>query len=170
MVILAEKTSLEIPARSVVARLQEINYTTYLYIHECGSIYGVSVPSSDPLNDKLYNTLRTYLEVVDYFQMPPDLELRQRITADCSIGKPGDQELGATNDDKLNQIGQGVGNVFGGISSIIDMDKMNKESDEAVSRMSKNIFGESTLSKWQLFKNKCAAINDKVTDAMKPVS
>lgn len=73
--------------------------------------------------------LSTELEVLDFYQMPPDLELRQRITAECPLGQPGDPELGATNDDKLNQIGEGIGNVFGGISSVLNMDKINKESN-----------------------------------------
>ena len=50
------------------------------------------------------------------------------------------------------------------------MDKMNKESNEVVTKMSKSIFGERTLSKWEMFKNRCSALNDKVTDAIKPVS
>ncbi len=53
---------------------------------------------------------------------------------------------------------------------MLDMDKMNKESNEVVTKMSKSIFGERTLSKWEMFKNRCSALNDKVTDAIKPVS
>jgi hypothetical protein len=37
--------------------------------------------------------------------------------------------LGVTNDDKLKQVGEGIGVVFGGISSLFDMSKMSKASD-----------------------------------------
>jgi hypothetical protein len=100
--------------------------------------------------------LKEHLEVVEYFSLPPDLEFRKKVFEDCPIGQAGSPELGATNDDKLNQIGQGIGNVFGGISSVIDLDKINKASDETVTKISKSIFGDRVLSKWQMFKNKCS--------------
>lgn len=49
--------------------------------------------------------------------------------------------MGATNDDKLNEIGEGIGNILGGISSVIDIDKVNKASNETVANISKTIFG-----------------------------
>lgn len=68
-----------------------------------------------------------------------------------------------TNDDKLKQVGEGIGVVFGGISSLFDMSKMSKASDEAITKFSRESFSEQTLSKWQLFKNKCSSFNDKIT-------
>lgn len=78
----------------------------------------------------------------------PTVELRQKIMYDCPLGQANSPELGMTNDDKLHQVGEGIGVVFGGISSLFDMSKMNKTSDEAITRFSRNSFGTETLSKW----------------------
>lgn len=100
--------------------------------------------------------------------MPPDMELRQKIKEECPLGQPGSAELGATNDDKLQAIGEGIGNVIGGISNLININKINKETNDAVDRLSKATLGTSNLSKWQQFKNKCSKINDQVSLAVKP--
>jgi len=58
-----------------------------------------------------------------------DMELKQKIMYDCPVGQPNSPELGMTNEDKLKQVGEGIGVIFGGISSLFDSSKMNKASD-----------------------------------------
>lgn len=58
--------------------------------------------------------------------LPPDLQLKQKLNHQCPLNQANGPELGATNDDTLQTFGQGLGNVFGGISAIFDMDKMNR--------------------------------------------
>ena len=53
---------------------------------------------------------------------------------------------------------------------MFDTNKYNRESRIAIDKVSKDTFSENTLSKWQLFKKKCSGLNDKMTEALKPVS
>lgn len=81
-----------------------------------------------------------------------------------------DQQLGMNNDDKLNGIGESIGNIFGGLSSLLPTDKINHDTEQTMMKVSRESLGDSGISRWERFKQKCANINEVVTEKMKPLS
>lgn len=57
------------------------------------------------------------------------------------IGEPGAKQIGATNDDKIAEVGEGIGGVFGGISSFVDFDNVSRSTSMSINRFSVSTFG-----------------------------
>ena len=113
--------------------------------------------------------MEKYFQVVEFPTLPADSELRQKVSLECPMdGSSG--QLGANNDDKLNDIGTGIGNIFGGISALIPIDKINHQTSQKVTQVSRQSFSEANLSKWQRFKARCSAVNNTLTEKMTPIS
>lgn len=58
---------LQIPYKAIVARMTEVSYITYLYLHESGTVYTVSIARDDVLGESLYNVMKKEVEVIDFY-------------------------------------------------------------------------------------------------------
>ena len=115
----------EVPKRNKLIRVKELHYYTFLFSHEERSVYSISLSNQDPKLRNLELILEDYVEIVDFYTLPVGDPVRQKIALECPLdSKQG--ELGSNNDDNLSNVGEGLGNIFGGISALIPVDKMNK--------------------------------------------
>lgn len=47
--------------------MTEVSYITYLYLHESGTVYTVSIARDDVLGESLYNVMKKEVEVIDFY-------------------------------------------------------------------------------------------------------
>ena len=95
---------IEVPKKTTLVRYKELSYVTFLFLTESDSVYSISLPSKDDRIRNFEAILEDYVQIVDFYTLAPDSELRQKIALTCPMGANA-QELGSNNDDNLEGVG-----------------------------------------------------------------